>query len=241
MGASEFGPSTSVAPGSWIEIHGTDLASGQRQWSLADFNGLRAPTALSGTRVTIGGAEAFLAYVSPGQINALLPSNTGVGEQQITVTTSTGTSTPYTVKVNWTQPGLYAPSVLKIGGRQYAGAFFDDGATLALPPGAIEGVASRRARPGETIVLFGVGLGPVNPNLDSGEIVEQANALAGRIEVFFGGTPATVAYAGLVQGSLGLYQLNVVVPDIPDNDAVQLSYTVDGVSAAQTLYTAVAK
>ena len=76
---SSFGGFSSVAPGTWIEIHGSNLASDSRAWTLADFHGALAPTSLDGTAVTIGGHAAFLSYVSPTQIDAQIPSDVGVG------------------------------------------------------------------------------------------------------------------------------------------------------------------
>src|ERR1035441_5214917 len=79
--ASTFGGSLSAAPGSFIEIYGADLANTTRQWSTADFDGLRAPTSLDGVTVTVGGQSAFVYYVSPGQVDALLPSGISAGRQ----------------------------------------------------------------------------------------------------------------------------------------------------------------
>jgi len=70
-----------------------------------------------------------------------------------------GTSAPYTVTVNPTAAGLLAPGYLKIGGVQYVGALFSDWQTFVAPPGAISGYASRRARPGDVIVIYGIGFG----------------------------------------------------------------------------------
>src|SRR4029077_6613726 len=75
VSAGAFGQFASVAPGSWIEIYGSNLASGTRSWSTADFNGISAPTSLDGTKVTIGGQAAFIDYISPSQVNAQVPSN----------------------------------------------------------------------------------------------------------------------------------------------------------------------
>jgi uncharacterized protein (TIGR03437 family) len=50
-----------------------------------------------------------------------------------------------------------------------------------------------------------------------------------------------VQYQGLTPGSAGVYQFNVVVPELANGgDALPLTFTLDGVSGAQTLYTAVA-
>jgi uncharacterized protein (TIGR03437 family) len=61
------------------------------------------------------------------------------------------------------------------------------------------------------------------------------------LKIFFGDTPATVAYAGLAPGTLGLYQINVVVPAVDANDAIPLRFQLNGADGAQTLFTAVGK
>ena len=239
ISASEFGAFPAVAPASWIEIHGSDLAAASRSWTTADFNGVQAPTTLAGTRVKIGGLDAFISYVSPTVVEVQLPANVTSGPQPLTVTTAAGTSAPYAVTVNPTQPGLYAPPAFKTGDRQYAGAVFPDGSAFVLPSGSFPGTPSRQAHPGDTIVLFGVGFGPVSPGSDAGEIVQQLNSIEVPIRFFFGQTPATVTYQGLVPGLVGLYQFNVVVPNIPASDAVPLTFTLGGASGTQVLYTAV--
>jgi len=45
--------------------------------------------------------------------------------------------------------------------------------------------------------------------------------------------------AGLTQGSVGLYQFNVVVPAVPDSNRVPITFNLAGGAATQTLYTAV--
>jgi uncharacterized protein (TIGR03437 family) len=239
LSASEFGAFGSVAPGSWIEIYGTRLAASTRKWTAADFVGSQAPTSLNGTKVKIGGVDAFLSYVSSTQVNALIPFHVSAGAQELTVTTAAGTSAPYTITVNTTQPGLYAPALFKIGGRQYAGALSADGAEFVFPSGSVPGTASRRARPGETIVLYGVGFGQVAPTADVGQVVQQGNTLATPIEIFFGGTRAMVSYQGLVPGTVGLYQFNVVVPGTIAGDTVPVTFSQGATTGSQTLYTAV--
>src|ERR1035438_7843354 len=53
VSAGAFGGFSAVAPGSWIEIYGSNLAAHSRSWSGADFNGIDGPTSLDGTSVTI--------------------------------------------------------------------------------------------------------------------------------------------------------------------------------------------
>ncbi len=165
ISAGSFGGYTTIAPGSWIEIYGTAMGTNSRQWGGADFSGVNAPTSLDGVSVRIGGQAAFVAFVSPGQINALAPSNLSTGSQTLTVTTAAGSSAPVNVTVNAVQPGFNAPAAFKVGARQYAAALLPGNASFALPVGAVAGVASRPAKPGETITLYGVGFGAVTPQV----------------------------------------------------------------------------
>jgi uncharacterized protein (TIGR03437 family) len=240
VSASSFGEFSSVAPGTWMEIYGTNLANVKSQtWGSADFNGNAAPTTLGGNTITIGGQSAFIDFISPLQANALAPSNTAVGPQPVVVTTPGGTSAPYILPVNGTEPGLDAPPLFNIGGVQYVVALFNDG-TFVLPAGAIPGLPSRPAQPGDEIVLYGIGFGPVTPIIPAGQLVQQANTLASSFQMAIGGVPVTnVPYAGLAPNYTGLYQFNVVVPANAGTGAVPLTFTVGGGAGTQTLSLAV--
>jgi len=243
VSASAFGGFSSVAPGSWVEIYGANLAPDTRPWSGSDFNGNNAPTSLDGVQVTIGNQNAFVDYISssPGQVNAQLPSNiTTGGTLQLTVTNGTLTSAPYDITVNATQPGLLAPAPFKIGGNQYVVAILPDG-SYVLPAGSIAGVNSRPAAPGETIVMYGVGFGSVTPDIPAGQIVTEDNQLTLPLQIQFGQTAAQVTYSGLAPSFVGLYQFDVVVPTVPDNNLEPLTFTLGGVAGTQTLVTAVAQ
>ena len=115
---------------------------------------------------------------------------------------------------------------------------FVDG-TYVLPVGAIAGVTSRPAKPGETIIIYGVGFGPVTPPISAGQIVTESNQLVASLQVSFGQTPAQVSYFGLAPQLVGVYQFNVVVPAVPDSDQVPLTFKLGGVPGTQTLVTAV--
>lgn len=237
ISASGYGGFAAVAPGTWIEIYGTNLANVNSQtWASSDFNGNAAPTALAGTSVTIGGQAAFIDYVSPGQVNAQVPSTVTTGSQPVIVSTPGGTSVAYAVTVNTTEPGLLAPSVFNLSAGQYVAALFPDNVTYVLPPGSVSGVTSARAKPGDTIILYGIGFGTVTPNIPAGQIVSESNSLNGKFSVSFGGVPATVSFSGaLVSGYLGLYQFNVVVPNVPASDTVPLTFSLGGTNGTQNL------
>jgi uncharacterized protein (TIGR03437 family) len=132
-----------------------------------------------------------------------------------------------------------APVGFKIGGKQYVAALFADNVTYVLPTGAVPGTLSRRAKPGDTITLYGIGFGSVLPDIPAGRIVQQSNTLALPLQVLFGQAQASIASKGLVLNLIGLYQFNVVVPNVAASDAVPLSFTLGGVSGTQTLYIAV--
>lgn len=244
VSASAFGQFTSIGPGSWIEVYGTNLDPGAPpagiQWSGGDFTNGVGPTSLDGITVSIGGQLAYLSFVSPGQINAQVPSNIGTGTENVVVTNGGGSSAAYAITVNATQPGLWAPGFLNIGGKQYVGAFHTDG-SYVLPVGAIAGITSRPATVGETILMYGIGFGNVTPSFTAGQTVTQLNKLTQPLAMTFGSTPAAAPfpYAGLLPPFVGLYQFNVVVPNAGSNGALPLSFSLNGTSGSQTLFTAV--
>jgi uncharacterized protein (TIGR03437 family) len=259
ISAGDFGALTTLAPGSWMEIYGCDLTSGVALW---DYQGSTAPKSLGGVAVTIGGFSANLSYVSPTQVNALVPLEVPVGPQDVYVQSSTGSSNGFTTSSNGfvinlaqTSPGLWAPPELKLGAKQYVGALFKDGSGLVLPPGAVltgdfAGTPSRPALPGDVIVLYGVGFGPVCvtassgcPTIPDGQIVQQANTLQTTLDVVFGGVQGSLAaltYAGLALNSVGVYEIDLVVPEVAASNVTALSFNLGTTASTQTLYIAVA-
>lgn len=234
VGDSDFGGFTAFSPGNWMVIYGSDLAVDSRSWTAADFSGNNAPTSLDGTKVTINGTPAFVSYISPGQVNVEIPSTVPAGVQLLTLTNPTGTTPTYQVVIEQVLPGFLAPPSFDIGGTQYIVAINSDG-SYVLPVGALSGLTSRPASPGDTLLFFGVGFGPVTPNIPAGQLAQQLSTLASNFSISIGGVPATFNYDGLAPDFVGLYQFNVVVPQVPAGN-VPVTFTLGGVSGTQTLY-----
>jgi uncharacterized protein (TIGR03437 family) len=94
---------------------------------------------------------------------------------------------------------------------------------------------STPAKAGETISLFGTGLGTTAPGFSDGVIPAAPLTMATQPTVSFNGTPGIVTYAGLI--AAGVYQINVVVPSVAAGD-VPVTITAGGVtSASNTIVT----
>jgi uncharacterized protein (TIGR03437 family) len=235
--AAAFGGGRNIAPGTWIEIYGTTLSNITREWAGSDFNGSNAPTSLEGVSVSVAGRPAFVRLVSPGQVNAQVPDGIGAGPVNVTVTNSAGTSGNIQMTAVSRNPQVLAPPAFRVGGRQLVAALFTDNTTFVGRAGEIAGVTSRPARMGETIIIYGIGFGATNPASASGVIAGSGAAVPNPV-VRFGDAPATVTFAGLSPGSIGLYQMNVTVPNVAPGDQ-RLSVSVDGVQMAQEVFTVI--
>jgi len=102
--------------------------------------------------------------------------------------------------------------------------------TLGLPPGC--GVADEPAPVGGAVTIWSNGLGPVDPQVASGNIpttVGPGGFVAARnpVRVFIGGVQAQVIGAALHSQFVALNQVNVIVPNVPGGNAVQVRIEVD--------------
>src|SRR5690242_2127786 len=75
-----------IASGGWATILGTDLATTTRGWTDLDFVNGQLPNSLSSTGVVIGGLPAYVAYISPTQINVLVGDSSTIGNVTVLVT-----------------------------------------------------------------------------------------------------------------------------------------------------------
>jgi uncharacterized protein (TIGR03437 family) len=191
--ATAFGGDPTIAPGTWIEIYGSNLARTTRSWTAADFVGDSAPTSLDGVSVTVGGLPAFISYVSPSQVNVQVPFGIAPGETRIAVISGGQRSNPVSVPIQSIHPGVLGVPSESLG----------DGIAVTIPSGPVHS--------GDLVSFFAIGCGPVTPDVPAGRITSGLHVLEG-VTVEFDGLPARIVWAGLSPGSVGLYQINVEVP-----------------------------
>jgi uncharacterized protein (TIGR03437 family) len=202
-----------IQPGSWVSIYGTNLANTTAIWN-GDF-----PTTLGGVSVTIDNHPAFLSVVTPNQINVQAPDDNIQGCVNVVVSTPNGqvssqvTLQPQQPSFSLLGDGAHAAAVIPTPDHSgaYAGGAYD----LNGPVGAFP-YRTRPVKVGETIVLYGVGFGATTTAVPAGKnpAVPYQTLLTPAVSI--GGVPAAVTYSGLI--SAGLYQLNVVVPQVPGGD-----------------------
>ena len=246
--ASGYGGYNYFASGTWLEIKGTNLAdaadprltaaTNPGQWTTSDFTGSNAPTSLDGISVSINGKPAYVWYLSTGQLNVQAPEDTATGNVAITVTNCKATSSPIMFARRALAPGFLAPSNYTANSTQYAVATFQsDGAyVLNTATGASFGLTSRPAKPGDGIILYGIGFGDVqNSTFLPGVIVGAANTLVNPVTISFGSSKASIAYQGLAGGFVGLYEFYITVPSGLANGDYQINVTQGTTTVPQTM------
>jgi hypothetical protein len=119
--------------------------------------------------------------------------------------------------MHWNR-GCWAPASFQSGGRQYLAAIH--AATEAFVSNrTIAGLPAAPATPGEILILYGIGFGPLQQGGVAGQIASGEVPLANPVGILIGGVNAAIAYAGHAPGLVGLYQFNVTVPaNLPSGD-----------------------
>lgn len=193
-----------LAPNTIATLYGTNLAYATASLTSSNVSGGVLPTVLPGTGVTVvvGGLLANLYYVSPGQVNFLVPPNLlpGPVTLQLDIDGLEGISIPVTL-------AAASPALFQLD-AQNAVATSADGAVIT--PAA-------PAEPGDIVILYATGLGQVTPPLNYAELPTSAAWLqqAANFRVLLDGAdvgPGAILYAGIAPGFAGLYQINVVLP-----------------------------
>ena len=192
-------PNYGIAQGSIFYITGSNLAPATTSLQNVPLN-----TSLSGVsiQVTVNGitTNPLIYYLSPAQIDAVLPSGTPAGTGTVTVTNNGATSATAPIQVVQNAFGLLT---LNGGGTGMVAAFDANNNNSLL------GVTAA-ANPGDTVVLWGSGLGPVARGVDE-RVLQTPADMSSPIRVDIGGIAADVKYHGRSQYP-GLDQINVIVP-----------------------------
>jgi uncharacterized protein (TIGR03437 family) len=208
-----------VARGSWFVIFGSNMGPA----TLTMASGTPFPTELAGTKVNFtpaaGGAaiDTSLWYTSAGQLAALLPSTAAAGAYDVRVTYNNQVSAAQRVNVVERNFGFATIAQNGSGPAQANNANLNNGISLVrFTSGTINynnlSWQHRPAYPGETLVLWGTGLGP-DPQSDQTGGTSGDQSSAASVRVIVGGVEITPAYAGRSSGSPGLDQINFTLPE----------------------------
>ena len=226
--ANAEGESPLIAPNTWVEIKGSNLAPDTRIWKASDFVNNQLPTKLDGVSATMNGESTYVYYISSSQVNVLTPPDLAAGPIQVKVTSNGVSSAVYTAQAQTDSPSFFV-----FNGGPYVAAEHTNGAYLGattLYPGL-----TTPAKPGETVVLYANGFGATTVSVNSGSLT-QTGDLSTLPSIKIGGVTAVVQFAGLV--AVGEYQFNVVVPANLANGDQSIAATYNGqTTQAGTLIT----
>jgi uncharacterized protein (TIGR03437 family) len=199
-------PNSGIAQGSMFIVFGSGLGPA----TISQISSFPLPLSLAGTsmKVTVNNvsADVPMIYTLSSQVAGILPSNTPVGVATLTVTYKGQTSAPAVINVVKTAVGIFAVNQQGSG----PGVLQNFVSETDLPVNTV----FKPARPGQTIILWGVGLGPIKG--DDGAGIFPGN-LDVNTEVYVGSKLAPVTYKGRSGCCAGLDQIVFTVPaDAPD-------------------------
>ena len=230
--AEGAGFSALVSVGGIGSIFGTNLATGTTTATT-----LPLLTTLGGTTVTMNGNPVPLFYVSPLQINFQVPWELPASSPvSLDVSTANGTSSAITVSLSPAAPGIFTINTTNSASQGAIQIANSNPAVFVAPVGAISGVTSRPAKPGDDLTIFCSGLGAVtNTPADGSPGVSGSNLsnVQAAVSVTIGGQTAPFLFAGLAPGFVGLYQVNVMFPatGVTSGSAVPVIVTTQGLSS----------
>ncbi|MGH9767402.1 MAG: IPT/TIG domain-containing protein [Blastocatellia bacterium] len=225
--ASFVGLPAAVAKNSIVAAFGTQLATGVQIASTQPL-----PTTLLTTSVTVNGTPSPLFFVSPNQVNYLIPPNTPDGDVQVVITS---------IAANGDQ--IESRGQIKIASS--APAIFTAGSTGAGAPAALTGRVINNQfvfdsttpfepdplRPGQFLPApIDVGVAG-NPGFLILYCTGALNAPAGSVKAVIGGVEVAVSPV-VAPGFTGLDQINLELPvSLKGSGIVELRIVVNGVSS----------
>lgn len=195
------GASPMIAPGSLAVIFGSGLGP----TALTQASSLPLTTQLAGTSVTVTSGtnaySAYLYYTSAGQVSVIVPSTVPVGLATLRVTYNGVTSNGQTVNIVRSNFGIFTRNQAGTG----PGSVQNYVSAASAPLNGL----SNPAREGQTLVLYGTGLGAISgPDNVAAPVVNRA----GSVKVYVGGVPITPSYAGRSPQFPGVDQINFQIP-----------------------------
>lgn len=205
---------SALAPNTIATLYGTNLAFSTHSVTVGDLRGGLLPNTLGGVTVYVGGFAASLFYISPTQINFLIPYELIAGTVNVAVARQGLAGPTLRVQLNATSPGLF----------QWNGNF----AIASHLSGTLVSPAAP-AKAGEIVVVYAVGLGRTSPDTNSGRVVSAAASILAlsQLQVTIAGNPVAakdILYAGLAPGFAGLYQINLRMPTVlPPDPEIRIS------------------
>jgi uncharacterized protein (TIGR03437 family) len=205
------------APNTFVTIYGQNLAYTTRALSASDVSNGTLPTVLgtTGVRVLINNIPANIYYVSPTQVNLLVPTSLIAGPVvlQLVVDSLAGPAIPIML-------GNAAPSFFQSDATTVLGVHLDGSLISSTAP----------AHAGEVVVLFASGLGPTNPAAIPNQIPQQAATVTplSSFTLLLNGVaidPRQILYAGVTPTFAGLFQINLQLPTgLPSNPEIRIGY-----------------
>jgi uncharacterized protein (TIGR03437 family) len=203
-----------VSPSSLASIFGTALSTTTQSAEL-DSSG-QLPTQLGGISVTVNGQAAALIYVSPRQINLVIPEGIQPGTANVLVNT-VGVRLQGTADVRKVAPALFSNN----GAGTGPGAILN-AVTYAQNPFLVEtpenGGEDKRTR----LAVYATGVRLADGSRIRAQITSDTNRTL----------DLPVEFAGAAPGFFGLDQVNVVLPAEADGlGVVHLSLTAESVSS----------
>jgi uncharacterized protein (TIGR03437 family) len=214
----------SLAPNAIASIYGQNLSFATEALTPATETNGGLPVQLGGVAVYIGPYEAGLYYVSPLQINLLIPSVLVPGTYPLIVVRNDFAGPTVLITLNVTGPAFFADGSGNVIAQHLNGALVSAGSP---------------AVPGEWVVIYVEGLGRTVPDADMYLPSDVAAPIVNLAEfsLMLNGVavPAgSIYYAGITPGLSGLYQINVQLPaDAPPTPPIQIAIGA-AVSAGQT-------
>jgi uncharacterized protein (TIGR03437 family) len=219
VNAATFSPSDPIGQGDIMALFGEQLIYGDPQWAPR----IPLDTKLGNTRVLVNGQPVPLYYASYWQINFQMPFETPAGDALVRVERDGQLGNTIVVPVSARGPRILPYG--EYGVIQNASR----GNKLPMPP--TPGIPSERARPGDILVVYGFGFGATAPAVPTGggaPTTEPLARLTAPVKVYFGPRmllaepPSAIPdYAGMAPYFVGVYQVNVKIPDnAPKGDRV---------------------